>query len=73
MKHVPIHTGALFEAENGLLTIVAVDGYRLAMRRESLNEPTDTTLSFVVPGSALSEVEKILTDSQEPVFYNARF
>ncbi len=62
----PIHTGALFEAENGLLTIVAVDGYRLALRREPLHESDDVTLNFVVPGAALSEVEKILTDSDEP-------
>jgi DNA polymerase-3 subunit beta len=63
----PIHTGALFETENGVLTIVAVDGYRLALRREPLIDSEDISLSFVVPGSALNEVEKILSDSDEPV------
>ncbi len=63
----PIHTGALFESENGMLTIVAVDGYRLALRREPLHEPDGTSLSFVVPGTALNEVEKIVTDSEDPV------
>ena len=29
----PIHTGALFEVEGEELTMVAVDGYRLALRR----------------------------------------
>ena len=29
----PIHTGALFETEGDRLTMVAVDGYRLALRR----------------------------------------
>ncbi|HHT16874.1 MAG TPA: DNA polymerase III subunit beta [Papillibacter sp.] len=63
----PIHTGALFEAEKGMLTIVAVDGYRLALRREPLHEPETNPMSFVVPGSALAEVERILSDSDDPV------
>jgi DNA polymerase-3 subunit beta len=32
----PIHTGSLFEVDGSMLTVVAVDGYRLAMRREHL-------------------------------------
>lgn len=64
----PIHTGALFEAEEGVLTMVAVDGYRLALRREKLlTQEGEGKLSFVVPGAALREVEKICADSDEPV------
>lgn len=63
----PIFTGALFEAEKGLLTMVAIDGFRLALRREQLVTSDMSTLSFVVPGSALSEVEKILSDSENLV------
>lgn len=63
----PIHTGALFETENGVLTIVAVDGYRLALRREPLLKSEDISLSFVVPGTALNEVEKILSENDKPV------
>ena len=56
----PIHTGSLFEVEDGQLTVVSVDGYRLALRREKLeNISKDESFSFVVPGSALSEVERI--------------
>ena len=63
----PIHTGALFEAEEGELTMVAVDGYRLALRREKLlNQDGAGRMSFVVPGAALSEVEKICADSDSP-------
>jgi len=58
----PIHTGALFETENNELTIVAVDGYRLALRRETLENNDIPELSFVVPGAALSEVERIVSD-----------
>ena len=63
----PIHTGALFEADGQELTMVAVDGYRLALRREKLlGQETGEALSFVVPGAALKEVEKICADSDEP-------
>ena len=58
-----IHTGALFETEAGELTIVAVDGYRLALRREALDSTSVPDYSFVVPGVALGEVERILSDS----------
>ena len=63
----PIHTGALFETETDTLTMVAVDGYRLALRREGLlSQEGSGGLSFVVPGAALKEVEKICADSDEP-------
>ena len=60
----PIHTGALFETSDGELTIVAVDGYRLALRREPLQNDDASNLSFVVPGTALGEVEKIASDGE---------
>lgn len=61
----PIYTGALFETGDGKLSVVTVDGYRLAMRREDMDgEAAD---SFIVPGAALSDVEKICTDSDEKV------
>ena len=63
----PIHTGALFETGDGELTIVAVDGYRLALRREPLENSDVPVLSFVVPGSALEEVEKIMSDGERTV------
>ena len=56
----PIHTGSLFEVEKNGLTVVSVDGYRLALRREAVDKIDGAeSFSFVVPGSALSEVEKI--------------
>ena len=63
----PIHTGALFEVENEILTIVAVDGYRLALRRERVAKTEVGKVDFVVPGTALSEVEKIASDSDDLV------
>ena len=64
----PVHTGALFETDEEALTLVAVDGYRLALRREKLkSKETPEHLSFVVPGAELNEVEKICSDSDETV------
>lgn len=63
----PIHTGSLFELEGGVLTVVSVDGYRLAIRRENVSRSEVETASFVVPGTALNEVEKISGDNDNDV------
>ena len=62
----PIYTGELFEISEGTLTLVAVDGYRLALRREPV-EGIEEDYNFVVPGSALSDLEKLCGDSDEKV------
>ncbi len=62
----PIHTGALFEISDKGLTMVAVDGFRLAVRREPL-EKASGEFSFVVPGSALNEMKTICADSEDEV------
>ena len=61
----PVHTGSLFEIADSELTVVSVDGYRLALRRELLDEETDISTSFVVPGAALNEAGKIAADSED--------
>ena len=63
----PIHNGVKFEVADDAVTAVAVDGFRLARRTYHPEEPTGRNLSFVVPASGLKEVEKILTDSDDPV------
>jgi len=59
----PIHTGSLFEISDAGLTMVSVDGFRLALRREPLEKIDGGAFSFVAPGSALNEVEKICEDT----------
>ncbi len=63
----PIYTGTLFELEDDMLTLVSVDGYRLAKRCERLENVKLENCSFVVPGSALSDIERICTDSEDAV------
>lgn len=61
----PIHTGSLFEVDGTGLTVVSVDGYRLALRHEAVEEKKGAdSFSFVVPGSALGEVEKICSGEE---------
>ena len=58
----PVHMGELFEIGDNGLTVVAVDGFRLALRREPLERIEGGAFSFVAPGAALNEVEKICED-----------
>lgn len=62
----PVHMGSLFEVGGGELTVVSVDGFRLALRREKL-ESGSGAFSFVAPGTALSEVEKVCEEVDETV------
>ena len=65
----PIHTGCLFEVDDTSITVVAVDGYRLALRRYLPEESLERTLKFVAPAAALKEVEKILGDTEDPATF----
>ena len=63
----PVYTGSLFEVRDDTLVIVSVDGYRLALRREKVEAGNLENCTFIVPGAALSDVEKLCADSDEPV------
>ena len=59
----PILKGELFDIENGMLTLVAIDGYRLAVRQEPIKY--NENIKFVVPAKTLSEVASLLNDNEE--------
>ena len=63
----PIHTGSLFEVGIDGVTVVSVDGLRLALRREKIEQLEGGAFRFVCPGSALNEVEKICEDREETI------
>ena len=64
----PVHTGSLFEVDRETLTMVSLDGFRLALRREKHQKNLgDSHYSFVVPAFALSEVEKICGETDDPI------
>ena len=63
----PIYTGTLFEIREDVLTLVSVDGYRLAKRSEKIEKGHMEDCSFVVPGSALGDIERICSDEEGEV------
>ena len=61
----PVHTGSLFDIKKENITLVSVDGYRLALRKEPFI--ADQECSFIVPGKTLSEVSKLLKEEENEV------
>lgn len=61
----PILQGILFEVRNSYLNLVALDGYRLAIRKELID--SENTINSVIPGKTLNEVAKILDDTDQSV------
>lgn len=66
----PVYTGSMFEIENNVLTLISVDGYRLALRREEISGEDTEHTEFIVPGSALADLERVCTDPEEIVRIN---
>ncbi len=60
----PVHTGIKFEIEQGKAVLVALDGFRLAIRREDIDYNGDD-LKFVVPAKTLNEIMKISEDDED--------
>ena len=62
----PVFTGCLFEIVNNKINVVAVDGFRLAWSSSFLDKQSND-FKAVIPGKTLNEVNKIVTDSFEPI------
>ncbi|MDD2376603.1 MAG: DNA polymerase III subunit beta [Clostridia bacterium] len=62
----PIYTGALLKVEDNILTLVALDGFRLALKKY-LNDKEINNFKAIIPGRVLSEILKILIDNEEEV------
>lgn len=63
----PVHSGIKFEINAEGIVLVAVDGARLAIRRESIERQDETELSFVVPAKTLSEILKLNCDEEQEI------
>lgn len=59
----PVHSGVKFEITNGKIVLVAVDGARLAIRREDIDYSGED-VSFVVPAKTLGEAVKLSEDDE---------
>ena len=61
----PILTGINISVKDGTLQFVAIDGYRLAIRRKKIN--IDNNIEFIVSGKALNEVVKLIDETTETI------
>ncbi len=61
----PILTGELFDIKDGIFNLVAIDGFRLAVRTEKID--MDAVYNFVVKSKALQEIAKLLRDDDSLV------
>jgi DNA polymerase-3 subunit beta len=65
----PSFTGALMKFEKNEIKMISLDGYRLALRKEIIeNESED--FSIIIPGKTLNELSKILGSGDENVTIN---
>jgi DNA polymerase-3 subunit beta len=62
----PILTGVLARFEGATLTLAAADNYRIAVKTIPLLDPVEDT-SVVVPARSLTELGRILTETDDPV------
>ncbi len=62
-----VHRGVKFEIGEGTLRLIALDGYRLAIRTE-FTDYSGKELKFVVPAKTLNEIVKFISD--EDAFIN---
>ncbi|WP_373894386.1 DNA polymerase III subunit beta [Virgibacillus sp. CBA3643] len=67
METRPILTGVHIKLNNNTLTFTATDSHRLASREIPVNETSVEFSNIVVPGKSLTELNKILGDTPEPV------
>lgn len=61
----PILTGINVTINDGVMQFVAIDGYRLAIRRQKVN--IENELNFIVSGKAVNEAVKLIDEATEDV------
>ncbi len=61
-----VHTGVRFEIATGNIRLVAVDGYKLAIRNEKIDYEGDEK-NFIIPKKTLNEIMKLAGDGDETV------
>lgn len=60
----PVYTGSLIVVENNILTIVAIDGFRMAVEKILLETDTNN-FRAIIPAKALTEIIKTMSDNEE--------
>ena len=63
----PVLTGVDIVVEGDQLTLAAADGFRLAVRTLKLKKKVAERQEVIVPSRALSELNRLLQDQEEPI------
>ncbi|MEG0373646.1 MAG: DNA polymerase III subunit beta [Enterococcus sp.] len=66
-ENIPVLTGLKMEIDQDAISLIALDGYRLSLRRGKLKEPLDGSISVIVPGKSFGELNKLLSGYTENV------
>jgi DNA polymerase-3 subunit beta len=64
----PVLMGVLLHVEKDKLTMAAADGFRLSVRKAVLSNPAAQPLNVIIPARALSELARVATDHEEPIY-----
>lgn len=67
----PAFNGILFNSAGSHLELAAVDGFRLALRRQEMEKHLPEA-KFLIPGKALKEIQGILADTGELSIYTTK-
>lgn len=60
----PVYNGSLIKVEDNILTVVAIDGFRLSLRKKMSNTNINN-FKAIIPGRTLNEILKILSDDED--------
>ncbi|ULG71947.1 DNA polymerase III subunit beta [Macrococcus brunensis] len=63
----PVLTGVNWVIQDNVLSCTATDSHRLALRRLPLENNTIENINVIIPGKALNELNKIISDEDESV------
>ncbi len=63
----PVLQGVLIEIAGEEVTFAATDGFRISVRKMTLETPAAAPLRLIVPARALNELARILTDGEQTV------
>lgn len=63
----PVLQGVLTQIEGTAITMAATDGFRISVRSSSVSNPTNRSISVIIPARAMNELARIATNGDATV------
>jgi DNA polymerase-3 subunit beta len=63
----PVLTGVQADFDGDTLTLAAADGFRLAVRKLTLDNVVEEKVTVIIPARSLAELNRLISDQEEPV------